>query len=165
MNLAIVCGRICSIPKSTVIMIDGAQCFVCKFTIALENGEYCTSGKMVDKSYDFLETITFGSPAEHISKHFSNGSKIVTYGTLKNYKFNDANGTAHYTNILVINHVEFGDSQSAITNVLTKKSNADVTIKADLKHMEDMFKRACEDGFFCIDENDYYRIATGRMEI
>lgn len=164
MNFSVVSGRICSMPKSTVIMIDGCQCFVCKVSVAIENGDY-NNGKMVNKSLDFIETIAFDLPAQHISKHFSIGSKIMLSGILKNYMFTDGNGTAHYTDILVVNSAEFGDTESALANVLTKKSNADVTIRADMKHMEDMFAKACKEGFFCIEEDDYYRIATGRMEI
>lgn len=165
MNVVMLCGRICSIPKCSIISIDGKQTFVCKVTVGIETGEYSLEGKMVDKTYDFFETITFGNPAEYVSKHFSKGSKIVLFGELKNFKYIDGNGTAHFTTIILANSIEFGDTESAISNILTKKSNVDVTIRTDIKFMEEMFDAACEQGYLCIEENDYYKIATGNMEI
>ena len=98
-----------------------------------------------------------------ISNNFVKGSKIVCRGKMKNHRFEDANRTIHFTNIFLTQCVEFGDTDSVIRKASGKKRPIEMSVVADLKELEELYKKVCESGFLCLNESDYYNIAMRNM--
>lgn len=44
-----------------------------------------------------------------------------------------------------------------------KKKSPEMTIISDLRELENAYESACNEGFLCLDENDYYKIAMNYM--
>lgn len=165
MNYTITSGRMCETPTVSILplKIDGnvKQLFVCKFVIAVPDGDGVTTGK---KKYNFFECVAFEKTAKKISTLFQRGAKITLLSKLVNHSFKDANNTFHFTNILLTEHAEFGDTESAINKMNMDVKLPDFAVFADLEEMERAFNAVCEQGFLCIDENHYYNIASSNMD-
>lgn len=163
MNYTITSGRMCMVPVVSILplKVDGKieQLFVCKFVIAVPDG--ASTDK---KRYNFFECVAFEQTAKKINDSFPKGAKVVMMGKLVNHMFKDANNTPHFTNILLVEHVEFGDTESAINKMNLDVKLPDFAAFADLEQMENAFNAVCEQGFLCIDENDYYNIASSNMD-
>lgn len=160
MNIVILDGRLFTIPKMSFLQVtDSRSIMVCKFVLSVkeqkmqyepsdeEDRDSCTKGDI-----DFFECIAFEETAKLLKCHFCKGEKVIIRGQVKNFIFEDANRTPHFTNIIVVEQVECGDSGSI-----------DISIAADLKKTEANFKEICKAGFLCVDEDDYYKIATSGM--
>lgn len=158
MNMVILNGRLCTIPKITFITINGENICCCKFVVAVEDSQITLSDPS-DKS-DFFECITFDQTAKMIGDNFVKGTKIVLSGKMKNFIFEDSNNTGHCTDIVLVNTVEFGDTSSALNSLMSSNSKLDTSITSDLKQMDRHFRDICDKGFLCIDEDDYYNIAN-----
>lgn len=162
MNYTVTSGRICTVPSVAILPLkvneDVKQLFVCKFTVAVP--EY-GSGK---KEYNFFECIAFEQTARKINSAFSKGAKIILMSKLVNHKFKDANNTSHFTNILLVEHVEFGDTESGINRINLDTKLPDFSVFSDLEQMEKAFSTVCEQGFLCINEDDYYNIASSNLD-
>jgi len=142
------------------LKVDGnvKQLFVCKFVIAVPDGA------PEKKKYNFFECIAFEHTARKINSSFQKGAKIALMSKLVNHLFKDSNNTFHFTNILLVEHAEFGDTESAINKMNVDVKLPDFAVFADLEEMEKAFNAVCEHGFLCIDENHYYNIASSNMD-
>lgn len=69
------------------------------------------------------------------------------------------NGTKHFTNVFLAEQVEFGDTTAAFEKGSGKKKSIELSVVSDLKMIFNTYKKVCENGFLCIDEEDYYKIA------
>ena len=161
MNMVILNGRLCTIPKITFITINGENICCCKFVVAVEDSQISLSDSS-DKycRTDFFECIAFDQTAKMIGDNFVKGSKIVLSGKMKNFIFKDSNNTVHCTDIVLVNTVEFGDTSSALNGLTSANGKLDTSITSDLRQMDRHFKDICDKGFLCIDEDDYYNIAN-----
>lgn len=162
MNKIILNGRLCTIPKISVIPIDGGTISTCKFTVAVcENvleeiiDEEAASG--ID--FDYFECIAFDRAARSISSNFVKGSKIFLTGKAKNFVFQDSNNTLHCTYVVLVDAAESGDAFSTLSQQIVHNKSLDLSIASDLKRADQKFKSMCEKGFLCINEDDYYNIA------
>lgn len=165
MNNSIVCGRIMTVPKLSLIQLDGRSIYACKIVIAVNDGayEYSDATEYKENKVDFFECVAFESAAKMINSHFVKGSKIICMGKFKNHIFEDVNKTKHFTNILLIQQVEYGDTQAMLSKYTSKKKASDISIVSDLKELDDIFDSICKYGFLCVDEDDYYNIAMMNM--
>ncbi|MDO4966113.1 MAG: single-stranded DNA-binding protein [Lachnospiraceae bacterium] len=156
MNYGMFTGIVYSVPTVTLIPLAGrGQIFACKLVICSED----TDGENV--KYDFFECLAFEDTAKSINDSFSKGSRINVMGKVKNFTFKDDNNTPHFTQIILIEHVDSGE-----TIAFDKKDKVGkFPIVADLDEMDELFKEVCEQGFLCVDENDYFNIAANNISM
>jgi hypothetical protein len=167
MNVSILSGRICTVPTLSLIEFEGKQVCVCKYVIAVCNGIYDytenNANLFTDANVDFFECIAFESAARMINRNFAKGSKIICRGKMRNHRFEDANMTKHFTNIFLTEGVEYGDTEAVMGKYTGKKKQLEISIASDLKELDDLFVKICQEGFLCVDESDYYNIAIMNM--
>ena len=165
MNYIFLTGVVCSVPKVTLVPMTGREpVYTCKLVVAsLEiNSE---TGK---KDYNFFECIAFEDTAKKINDCYYKGAKINLFGRVRNFRFKDNNNSPHFTQIVLVEHVDFGESKSSQKNGKEKTKDGmiyDFPIIADLKEMNDLFEKICDAGFLCVDERDYFNIASDNMDI
>jgi len=165
MNRNTYSGRICSVPKISTIQLEGKRIRVCKFVIAVFDGvfEYLDKTDFSEGKVDFFECVAFEEPAKMIFDNFVKGSKIIVSGKMKNHRFSDVNNAKHYTNILLVEQAELGDTEAMLSKISAKKSTTEHTIVSNLKELDELFLSVCKNGFLCIEEDDYYNIAIMNM--
>lgn len=168
MNVSIYTGRVCSVPQLKIIRIGDERVCVCKYVLAVFENPFDYNSATDCNSFeegkvDFFECIAFSDAAQMINDNFVKGSKISVVGKMKNHRFEDANMTKHFTNIFLTQQAEFGDTPSVMAKMAGKKKNPELSIMSDLRELEQLFNKVCESGFLCVDENDYYNIATMNM--
>ena len=143
MNMTVLSGRVCTIPKIKLLQIEEQQVSICLFTVAIVDGVFATQDyKMEETNIDYFECVAFGEAAIMINANFVKGSKIICKGRMKNHIFNDVNGTKHFTNVFVV-----------------RKKSIELSVVSDLQMLFNTYKKVCENGFLCIDEEEYYKIA------
>lgn len=164
MNSVILSGRICTIPKIKLLQIEGKSVSMCVFTIAVAEMrcefDNTDSGK---NRYDYFECVAFENAARLINSNFVKGSKIVCRGKMRNHIFADANQTKHFTQVFIIEQAEYGDTETVFDKNNSKKKSLELVIAADMKEISELYCKICENGFLCIDEEDYYRIAMSNI--
>jgi len=164
MNLQILNGRLCTEPKMSIFQLWEQDIVICRFVIGITPGTYEQDAKdNISNQFDYFQCITFGASARRIKNEFFKGCKVVVVGKAKNYQFEDVNKTAHFTNIVLVDQIECGDTISAINPTTGRKSFADMLTISNFKEMERDFQIMCDKGFLCVDEDDYYKIATMNM--
>lgn len=162
MNKTILAGRICSIPKIRLLQLEGKTISVCNFTLGVADGVFDIPS---DEDYysqdnvDFFECVAFEGTAKMINENFIKGSKILCTGKMKNHFFSDANFTNHFTQVFVLESAEFGDTEAVFGKYSGDKKPSELSIVSDLNRVYSLFKTACNNGYLCIDEDDYYKIA------
>ena len=158
MNMTVLSGRVCTIPKKKLLQIEEQQVSICLFTVAFVDGVFATQDyKMEETNIDYFECVAFGEAAIMINANFVKGSKIICKGRMKNHIFNDVNGTKHFTNVFVVEQAEFGDTDAAFEK--GRKKSIELSVVSDLQMLFNTYKKVCENGFLCIDEEEYYKIA------
>ena len=161
MNSTILSGRVCTIPKIKLLQIEEKSVSMCIFTVAVTDGVYDTEKQNLieQQNIDYFECVAFNEAAKLINANFVKGSKIICRGKMKNHFFTDANQTKHFTHVFAIEQAEFGDTPSAFDKNGGKKKSIELSVAADLKVIFETYNKVCENGFLCIDEEDYYKIA------
>lgn len=167
MNISMLAGRLCTVPQLSLIPLEEKTVCACKFVIAVCDGifdyEDETQTQSMDEKVDFFQCVTFDNAASMINGNFMKGSKIICAGKFCNHKFEDVNGTKHFTNIFLVHQAEFGDTEAVIKKFTGKKKSSEMTIISDLRELETAYEKVCNEGFLCLDENDYYKIAMNYM--
>jgi len=156
MNQFFITGRVYKVPVTNILSItgnDGKKINMCNFIIAINDG----NNNDVDDNNkrDFIQCVCLNELALSFSKNFCEGAKISCSGKLKNYSFADSNRTKHFTHYLLVTQFEFGDSQ----NSLSDKGSSDFLFLSDSKNDLKLLAAANDNGYLCIDESDYYRLA------
>lgn len=161
MNSVVLSGRVCTIPKIKLLQVADKPVSMCVFTIAVADGVFAADNQaLLDESnIDYFECVAFDEAAIMINANFVKGSKIICRGRMKNHVFDDVNGTKHFTNVFLAEQVEFGDTTAAFEKGGGKKKSIELSVVSDLKMIFNTYKKVCENGFLCIDEEDYYKIA------
>lgn len=163
MNYTFLSGRMCEEPVVSILplKIEGVlnQLFMCKFVIGVHD-----EAIMDKEKYNFFECVTFEKTAKKINSYFRKGAKVTLMGKFVNHNFRDSNNTLHFTNILLVKHAEFGDTESAINKMNVDVKLPNFAVLADLVEMERAFNTVCEQGFLCINEDHYYNIASSNMD-
>ena len=163
MNLTILNGRLCTIPKLSIIQIEDERICACKFVIGVTDFTDWQDVQNED-DIDFLECIAFDRSAKMINDNFMSGSKIVVRGKLKNVIFEDHNFTTHYTNVLLVELAESGDTRADSDSMLHKQT-MDLSIISEQKRLEQCYRNIKKRGFLCIDEDHYYDIARRSLNL
>lgn len=162
MNLTILNGKLITEPKVSIFkMKDNKEIYACKFVIGVADDT--VEEKDAAEKADYFECIAFEQAARKVI-NFSKGSQIIISGKMKNFSFEDINKTAHYTDIVLVEKAEYGDTESILARKGGEK-RGELPILSDLKKMEHMFWEICNHGFLCIDEDNYYNIATANVSI
>ncbi len=163
MNMTAIAGRMVTTPKSTMVSIKGKSIFVCYFVVGVIDGftVYDEYEPLPDNAVDFFQCFSVEDQAKMITENFPKGAKIIVGGNMKNYRFTDTNNTKHFTQILMANTVEFGDSASALQKGNVGKRKYDVSLHHDIREMDRIYNDFLDAGFICLDENDYYYLASG----
>lgn len=160
MNYGIFTGNLCTVPSVSIIPIEEKEkIFICKFVI-------CTSEIVGAKEQcDFFECVAFENTAKAVYDGFFKGAKITIFGKVKNFTFKDVNHTPHFTNIVLAEHIEFGDSRIPAVSEASKNQQGIINfpVIADLEEMDRRYEAVCNEGFLCIDESDYCYIALNNM--
>lgn len=161
MNTSIYVGRVCTIPKVAVIQLDGKSVLVCKFVIAVPDGifDYSDKSNFKEGEVDFFECVAFGCIGKMISENYAKWSKIVIKGKMKNHRFSDVNNTKHFTNFLLVESAEYGDTEAVLGKTSGKRKPIERAIVSELKELGKLYTQICENGYLCIDEDNYYNIA------
>ncbi|MBE6035562.1 MAG: single-stranded DNA-binding protein [Clostridiales bacterium] len=167
MNKIIETGRMVSEPKFEYVQLGERSIFVSRFCIMVTNDIFFDTELPEQDKQDYFECIAFDDAASRIVDCFPMGSKINIVGLLKNHLYEDSNRTKHFTNVIVVNEVEFGDTPSSQMRVIgkagKKKIEPDMNIVVDMKDALEKFNWLCDNGFLAISEDDYLRIAMSTM--
>lgn len=166
MNNMILGGRVCSIPKIKVLQLEDQSISICTFTLAVVDGVFELNGNegvYSDGKVDFFQCIAFGNSAQMINANFIKGSKIICKGKMKNHFFEDTNRTKHFTQALVVDQAEFGDTEAVFSKYSGRKKPMELSIVSDLKEICKLYESICSKGFLCIDEDEYYKIAISNI--
>ena len=155
MNIVVLNGSLYTFPRISFLQIAEKSIMACKFVICVknfksENKETPTEEHGSEKeNVDFFECVAFEHAAKLLNRPLVKGAKIIVQGQMRNFAFEDVNKTPHFTNIVVVEQVQYSDS-----------NHTDLSVVADLKETDIIFSKICNAGFLCIDEDDYYKIAT-----
>lgn len=158
MNVVTISGRICNVPKLRVLKIKEQTITICNFTLASMDGIAEADDHNVFNT-DFIECVCFNSEALALNANFIKGSKINCIGKIKNHFHEDSNRTKHSSHVLILSQVEFGDSLSAFSKNSDKKKSLDYSITSNFSDILSLYNTVCDNGYLCIDEDEYYRIA------
>ena len=147
MNLSVINGRLVTVPKINIINIGSDTIGLCCFTIASLDGEFDNTKQndLHQENFDFFECVAFNGCAQRIAENFGKGSKLLCRGRFKNHSFEDVNGTKHFTQVFVVESVEFGDSESFLKKITAKPKKADISFVSDLRDMYYIFDNVCND--------------------
>lgn len=161
MTKTMMCGKIVTVPTLSFMSLDGnKQVYVCKFVICSYDGVDFEG----EPQFNFFEAMAFEDTAKEIAEKYKQGVKVSVFGKMVNHVFKDANYTSHYTNILLVSDIEYADAVNVVYTKSLAKKNPEDPVEAEIKQMNSLFSRICKNGFLCIDENDYYKIASNNME-
>lgn len=148
MNYGVFAGRLVTVPNVSLIPLEETESgnvFVCKFVICT----YDSFGMDYTKG-EFFECLAFEDAAKSVTDDFRKGDPIVVAGKIRNFAFKDANDTPHFTQVVLVEHVEQAD-------YLHERKRAPVL--SDIAEMDRLFSEVCSLGFLCIDEKDYVDLA------
>lgn len=106
MNLVVQVGRLTSDPE--IRFCQDAKA-IAKFSLAV-NRRFKREG---EADADFFNCVAFGKTAEFIERYFHKGMKAVITGELRNNHYTDQQGVKHYSEQIIINTIEFGESKSS----------------------------------------------------
>lgn len=148
MNMIKLKGMILDHIKVSIVKLEGTEVLVGKFVIGYRDEK--------TNSVECFECIAFDDVARDVRNSFKIKSKITVEGILKNFKFEDANYTRHYTNVICVSSV--AKDISDITETELNDAEVDMSV---LLH----YKELCENGYLCINEDDYYDIVTSNYTI
>lgn len=158
MNNLTLTGRVCNVPKIRVLNVGGKTINICNFTIAVADG-LAPGDKYSQKNLDFFECVCFNESALALNANFIKGAKISCAGKLKNHFFEDANRTKHFTQVIVVLQVEYGDTASVFDKNVDGRKAVDMSIVNDFNEVMALYDLVCDHGYLVIDEDDYYKIA------
>lgn len=161
MNCFFVSGRVVTEPTSSFLKND---IFIVKFCISTAADYMFLGGEKVEKPhYNFFQCVAFGDVAKQIVEYFDNGTKVSMQAVVENFPFKDSNGTPHFTQILLVNQIEYNDNATQSFKLAPRKKNMDKVMVSELSEIDSLYKDVCENGFLCIDESDYYNMAICNM--
>lgn len=135
-------GQVYTVPSVKLLRMKHGTISVCKYVLAV-NDDNSFDSSNPNNRVDFIECVAFGECADIMQNKYEKGTTAKVIGKMKNHRFEDINKTIHFTNVFLTEQVE---------NFICPKDDS-------LKY-EDLFQKICDEGFLCIDEADYYHLAT-----
>ena len=145
-------GVVCNNPIISLVYCGSQTVRVCKFVVGME--------KSIGSGSDCLQCVAFDDMADKVKSNYVRGAKIILSGQIKNHIYSDGNGTKHFTNVLLVESAEFGDSASAMLRFKNKKNIREIKCFANMVEALDTYDKLCAEGYLVIDEDLYYNLAT-----
>lgn len=161
MNCFFVSGRVVTEPTSAFLK---NELFIVKFCISSSADYMALKSKEAEEThYNFFQCVAFDDVAKQIVKYFDKGTKVSVQAVVENFPFKDSNGTPHFTNVLLVNQIEYNDNAAQSFKIAPRKKNMDKVMVSELDRIDSLYKEVCEKGFLCINESDYYNMAISNM--
>lgn len=107
LNKVILQGRLTADPELSQTMSGISSC---RFSVAVDRGYKSANG---EKQTDFISCHAWRQTAEFVGKYFSKGKMIIIEGSLQNNNYTDKNNIKHYSYVVKVDNVSFGESKAA----------------------------------------------------
>lgn len=108
LNRVILVGRLTKDPE---IRTTQSGTSVVLFTVASDRP--FANKQTGEREADFISCQAWRQTAEFVSKYFRKGSMIIVEGALRNNNYTDQNGVKHYSMVVQVDNVSFGESKKA----------------------------------------------------
>lgn len=108
MNSVVLVGRLTKDPE---LRTTQSGVSVCSFTVACDR-RYTQDGK---READFINCIAWRQSGEFVSRYFTKGNRIALEGSIQTRSWDDQNGNKRYATEVVVDHAEFAQSKSELT--------------------------------------------------
>lgn len=108
LNRVILVGRLTKDPEIRTTQSGTAVSF---FTVASDRP--FANKQTGEREADFISCQAWRQTAEFVSKYFRKGSMIIVEGALRNNNYTDQNGVKHYSMVVQVDNVSFGESKRA----------------------------------------------------
>ena len=109
MNKVELIGRLTKEPE---IKLTSNQTQFCNFTIAVDRRFKDANGQ---RQADFINCVAWKNTAVFIQKYFHKGNRIGLTGSIQTRSFDDQNGQKRFVTEVLVDEVEFVESQPAQT--------------------------------------------------
>lgn len=158
MNYSLISGSVYTVPKMSILPVN-EKIAITKFVVASSDW-VGVGGKTV---WNFFECVAFNDTAQHICEKFDKRNHISLMGRWQNYVFSDNNHTKHFTQIFLVEHADYGD---VIKFNRAKAGSMDMNpVVSEISDLNESFNKVVEEGFLCLDEEDYCVLASGIYNI
>ena len=107
MNKVELIGRLTKEPE---LKLTSNQTQFCNFTVAVDRRFKDANGQ---RQADFINCLAWKQTAVFIQKYFHKGNRIGLTGSIQTRSFDDLNGQKRFVTEVVIDEVEFVESQPA----------------------------------------------------
>lgn len=107
MNKVELIGRLTKEPE---IKLTSNQTAYCNFTVAVDRRFKDANGQ---RQADFINCVAWKNTAVFIQKYFHKGNKIGAVGSIQTRSYDDQNGQKHFVTEVIVDEVEFVESQPA----------------------------------------------------
>lgn len=138
LNKIILHGRLTADPEIKRVGTDNLS--LCTFTVAVDR-PYSKG----ETKADFINCQAWRQTADFIGKYFSKGKLIVVEGMLTNNNYEDKNGVKHYSYVVGVQNVSFGEGKSSSDSSNSTHSDQTAAAKTqasldgvDLSEFEDL---------------------------
>ena len=105
MNKVELIGRLTKEPE---IKLTSNQTQFCNFTIAVDRRFKDANGQ---RQADFINCVAWKNTAVFIQKYFHKGNRIGLIGSIQTRSFDDQNGQKRFVTEVIVDEVEFVESQ------------------------------------------------------
>ncbi len=105
MNKVELIGRLTKEPE---IKLTSNQTQYCNFTIAVDRRFKDANGQ---RQADFINCVAWKNTAVFIQKYFHKGNRIGLIGSIQTRSFDDQNGQKRFVTEVIVDEVEFVESQ------------------------------------------------------
>lgn len=103
MNKVQLTGRLTADPEIRIYKNEKGDIIVARYSLAVQR-------RFKKEEVDFFRCVSFGKTADFLEKYMNKGSRIVAAGRLQQDRWTDKDGKEKYAVIVVIDEVEFAQS-------------------------------------------------------
>lgn len=125
MNKVELIGRLTKEPE---LKLTANQTAYCNFTVAVDRKFKDANGQ---RQADFINCVAWKQTAQFITKYFHKGNKIALIGNIQTRSYDDQNGQKHFVTEVIIDEVEFVESQPASQPQETQPAPIETAVTAD----------------------------------
>ena len=135
LNKILLHGRLTSDPELRQVGADKLS--LCNFTLAVDR-PYSKG----ETKADFISCQAWRQTADFIGKYFSKGKLMIVEGMLTNNNYEDKNGVKHYSYVVGVQNVSFGEGKNSSNGgqqeYTTSDSKAVTLDDVDLSEFEEL---------------------------
>ena len=156
-NSTILNGILVSVPKVSIVDLGLGEkkIFVAKFVVGCYDEEHHSS--------EFFECLACGNTARILQSEYKKNAEITVFGRLKNFIFKDFNQTGHYTNVILAEQIGDGVHEYEMVEKEIDKETRELYEEYS-GYLNDCYHKLCENGYLCVDEDDYYDILFSNFD-